>query len=189
MTDPVSLQVSCTDSAGEALIYSGTGLPPGLGISSGGLITGTLTTAGTYTVTVTATDTSGQNGHTTFAWTISGSSVTCTSPGDQVNTVGDAVSLQITATDSAGETLTYSGGTLPPGLTIDRHRPDHRHTDDGRDLPGDGHGHRHLGQHGIVLVHLDRQLAPTHRRHLKEENTPPPAAQRSMLRATASGPP
>ena len=116
---PASLQVTATDSAGETLAYSGGTLPPGLTIDATGLTTGTPTTAGTYPVTVTATDTSGHSGHTTFTWTISGSSVTCTSPGDQVNTVGDAVSLQITATDSAGETLAYSGGTLPPGLTID----------------------------------------------------------------------
>src|SRR5262249_36491670 len=51
----VSLQVQAHDSAGLALTYSATGLPPGLSIApSTGLITGTPTTAGAYTPTVTA---------------------------------------------------------------------------------------------------------------------------------------
>jgi len=45
--------------------------------------------------------------------------VTVTNPGSQAMTVGTAVSLQITATDSAsGQTLTYSASGLPPGLSI-----------------------------------------------------------------------
>jgi subtilase family serine protease len=67
-----SLQISGSDSAsGQTLTYTATGLPPGLTISSSGLISGTPTTAGTYTVTVTAKDTTGATGSTTFTWTIS----------------------------------------------------------------------------------------------------------------------
>ena len=45
--------------------------------------------------------------------------VTVTNPGNQTGTVGTAVSLQITATDSAsGQTLTYSATGLPAGLSI-----------------------------------------------------------------------
>ena len=48
-----------------------------------------------------------------------GNTVTVTSPGTQTGTVGTAVSLQIHATDSAsGQTLTYSAGGLPAGLSI-----------------------------------------------------------------------
>jgi hypothetical protein len=69
----VSLQIHASDSAsGQTLTYSATGLPPGLSInSSSGLISGTPTTAGTYSVTVTATDTTGAKGSTSFTWTIS----------------------------------------------------------------------------------------------------------------------
>jgi hypothetical protein len=76
----VSLQVSATDSAsGQTLTYSATGLPAGLSISSSGLISGTPTTAGTYSVTVTAKDTTGASGSAGFTWTVgSGSGGSCT---------------------------------------------------------------------------------------------------------------
>jgi endo-1,4-beta-xylanase len=66
-----SAQVSATDSGGAALTYSATGLPAGLSISSSGLISGTPTTAGTSNVTVTAKDSTGASGSTSFTWTIS----------------------------------------------------------------------------------------------------------------------
>jgi hypothetical protein len=48
-----------------------------------------------------------------------GNTVTVTSPGNQSGTVGQAVSLQVHATDSAsGQTLTYSATGLPAGLSI-----------------------------------------------------------------------
>lgn len=68
-----SVQIQATDSAsGQALTYSATGLPPGLSISSSGLISGTLSTSGTYSVTVTAKDSTGASGSATFAWAVSG---------------------------------------------------------------------------------------------------------------------
>lgn len=69
-----SLQIHATDSAtGQTLTYSASGLPAGLSInSSTGLISGTPTTANTYSVTVTATDTTGAHGSAAFTWTISG---------------------------------------------------------------------------------------------------------------------
>jgi hypothetical protein len=120
----VSLQVTATDSAsGQTLTYSATGLPAGLSISSStGLISGTPTTPGSNSVTVTAKDTTGASGSASFTWTInaaSGNTVTVTNPGSQTGTVGTAVSLQVTATDSAsGQTLTYSATGLPAGLSI-----------------------------------------------------------------------
>jgi hypothetical protein len=52
------------------LNYAAIGLPAGLSISSSGQITGTPITAGTYTVTVTAKDTTNASGSTTFTWTV-----------------------------------------------------------------------------------------------------------------------
>jgi len=70
--DAVSLAITATDSAGEALTYSDNGtLPPGLAIDPAtGLIAGALATSGTFTVTVTATDTSGITGSVSFTWTV-----------------------------------------------------------------------------------------------------------------------
>ena len=55
----------------------------------------------------------------TDAWnTGSTGAVTVTPPGNQTGTAGTAASLQISATDTAGGTLTYSATGLPPGLSI-----------------------------------------------------------------------
>jgi len=118
-----SVQVRATDSAGAALTYSATGLPAGLSInSSTGLISGTPSTAGSSSVTVTAKDSTGASGSATFTWTVSSSvnpTVTVTNPGSQTGAVGTAVSLQIHASDpNSGQTLTYTATGLPAGLSI-----------------------------------------------------------------------
>ena len=71
-----SLQIHASDSAsGQTLAYGAKGLPAGLSInSSSGLISGTPTTAGTSSVTVTATDGTGASGSASFSWTINPSS-------------------------------------------------------------------------------------------------------------------
>jgi acetylxylan esterase len=71
-----SVQVHATDSgSGQTLAYSASGLPAGLSVnSSSGLISGTPTTSGTSSVTVTATDGTGASGSATFSWTVNPSS-------------------------------------------------------------------------------------------------------------------
>jgi hypothetical protein len=139
-----SLQISATDSAsGQTLSYSATGLPAGLSISTSGLIAGTPTTAGSYSVTVTAKDTTGASGSATFAWTVSASGG-CTAkqllgnPGFETGTATPwTVTPAVINNDSAepahsgswdawldgyGTTHTDTlsqGVTLPPGCTTD----------------------------------------------------------------------
>ncbi|MEU1498110.1 putative Ig domain-containing protein [Streptomyces sp. NPDC005732] len=50
--------------------------------------------------------------------TSTGNTVTVTGPGSQSTATGGSVSLQITASDSAGAALTYSASGLPAGLSI-----------------------------------------------------------------------
>ena len=74
----VSLQIGATDSAsGQTLAFTASGLPAGLSISSSGRISGTPTTAGTSSVTVTATDTTGAHGSASFSWVISNAEGGC----------------------------------------------------------------------------------------------------------------
>jgi hypothetical protein len=65
-----ALQLAVTESAGP-LTWTADGLPSGLTIGRiTGIVTGTPRTAGTYTITVTATSTSGRTGRTAFPWAI-----------------------------------------------------------------------------------------------------------------------
>jgi hypothetical protein len=67
----VSFTMQADDSnPSQTLTFTATGLPPGTSIASNGTISGAGTTLGTYTVTVTATDTKGASGTATFVWTV-----------------------------------------------------------------------------------------------------------------------
>ena len=67
----VSVQTKAADTTGgQTPSFTATGLPAGTSISSSGLITGTPTTAGTSTVTVTAKDSAGALATTSFVWTV-----------------------------------------------------------------------------------------------------------------------
>jgi len=67
----VSLQIHASSSLGEALRYSATGLPSGLGINaSTGLISGHVTFPGNFTAHVTARDTGEASASAAFAWRV-----------------------------------------------------------------------------------------------------------------------
>ncbi len=107
------VQLHASDSAsGQALTYSATGLPAGLSISSTGLITGTPTTAKTYNVTVTATDTTGASGSASFTWTISGTIVggTCQAAYSTTSQWAGGFTANVTITNTG--TSTINGWTL-----------------------------------------------------------------------------
>jgi hypothetical protein len=110
-----SLQISASDSAsGQTLTYSASGLPAGLSINSAtGLISGTPTTAGAPTVTVTATDTTGASGSATFTWTISSGST-----GGGTCQVAYATQSQWSGGFVAGITITNTGATTVNGWTL-----------------------------------------------------------------------
>jgi hypothetical protein len=68
----VSLQIHAVDSTtGQTLAYAATGLPAGLSVNaSTGLVSGTVTTVGSSSVTVTATDGKGDKGSASFTWAV-----------------------------------------------------------------------------------------------------------------------
>jgi uncharacterized repeat protein (TIGR01451 family) len=112
----LTITASTTTTSGT-LSYSATDLPSGLSInSSTGAITGTLTAGGSFQPTVTASDGT-YSASTSFAWDVS-SPISITDPGTQDDNAGDAVSLQVQASDSSSGTLTYSASGLPSGLSI-----------------------------------------------------------------------
>jgi GH25 family lysozyme M1 (1,4-beta-N-acetylmuramidase) len=69
---PVWLRVAAsdTDPATYARSFAASGLPPGLSITSGGIISGWPYKPGTYTVTVAATDGLYASGSAAFTWTV-----------------------------------------------------------------------------------------------------------------------
>ncbi len=67
--DTVDFQVNASDANGDTLSFQATGLPPGLGISASGLISGTLTEAGEFTVSINVSD-GADSTNETFVWTV-----------------------------------------------------------------------------------------------------------------------
>ncbi|GAA1980541.1 hypothetical protein GCM10009838_47150 [Catenulispora subtropica] len=67
-----TVQMQASDSKGLPLTFSATGLPPGVTISSSGQISGVPTAGGSYTVEVTAEDSSGGSGSTSFGYQVYG---------------------------------------------------------------------------------------------------------------------
>ncbi|MFK7803248.1 MAG: putative Ig domain-containing protein [Anaerolineae bacterium] len=123
----VSLDASATDpNTADVLEYSATGLPTGLDIDSAtGLISGTVTAVGNYTVTLTvddgvdSDDGDGGSDAWTFNWVVNTPPVITTSPSDQMNNEGDiATVLVVSAEDADEDTITYSATNLPPGVSI-----------------------------------------------------------------------
>jgi hypothetical protein len=95
--------------------WSATGLPPGISIgSTTGTVSGTPTTAGTFNVTATATDTLGASGSAPFTFTISPAGGGCASPGQKLGNPGfESGSAPWTAT--AGVIGAFAGQTAHSG--------------------------------------------------------------------------
>ncbi|GFZ88536.1 putative Ig domain-containing protein [Dyella caseinilytica] len=97
-------------------------LPPGLTLSSGGVLSGTPTTNGSYTFSVTATDsTTGQGPYSktaNYTVTVSAPDIVV-SPSSLSNPqVGVPYSVTFGASGGSGSYTYAASGTLPPGLTL-----------------------------------------------------------------------
>lgn len=126
--EQVTLDLVGGDADGDALVWSATGLPDGLSINPGnGQITGLLsyTSAGSHTVVVTLTDsTGGPAGTQTFSWTVTNVNRAPDFTGAATNieqTIAEGAGLvPVVAVDLDGQSLTYTmaGGTLPEGISL-----------------------------------------------------------------------
>ncbi|WP_306212210.1 Ig domain-containing protein [Actinoplanes sp. RD1] len=111
-----SLQMTATGGR-LPLTWSATGLPTGMTIAADtGLISGTPTTAGSYSVTVKVLDKDKRADTSAFAWTIV-QPLALTSPGDQTSRTGTALTLAVTATGGITP-LAWKATGLPAGLSL-----------------------------------------------------------------------
>jgi type II secretory pathway pseudopilin PulG len=99
-----------------ALVWTATGLPPGLGIAPAtGVVSGTPTTLGTYSTTITVTDGYQQVASKTFTFAVPALAM---SVAGQTLTAGTAATITITASGGF-KPYTYVATNLPAGLTMD----------------------------------------------------------------------
>lgn len=114
--------ISAVGGTGSGYVFSlasGT-LPTGLSLGSSGVLSGTPTTAGTFTFTVVAVDSAGNNGVRTYTVTISAPPIVVNPPtlGPAVN--GTPFTATVTATGGTGSGYTFAvtAGAPPAGLTL-----------------------------------------------------------------------
>lgn len=126
--DSPDLTLSATDPDGNPLMYSATGLPPGLSLDPiYGDITGSIdygyAANGPYHVTVTASNGILSDSQS-FDWNVTPAAPSIDNADDTRwddvnNAEGDSVAVPIQASDPDGLPLAYSATGLPPGLAID----------------------------------------------------------------------
>lgn len=113
--------ITVTTSGGTApLTFSATGLPPGLSINGGtGVISGTPTTAGTYSsIVVTVNDSVGASATRTYAMTIN-PPITITGPASLPNGQQGVAYASTTVTSTGGTgAISWGASGLPAGMSI-----------------------------------------------------------------------
>ena len=103
-----------------SFVVSGGTLPGGLTLASSGALSGTPSTAGTSSFTVTATDFAGAHASATYSITIAASNpVTLTTPALGPGQVGNSYNATFYATNgTAPYTFNVTAGALPGGFTL-----------------------------------------------------------------------
>ena len=97
--------------------WSATGLPNGLSVSPAGVITGTPTALGVFTVSVTVTDQSGAKANASLSLTVNPAPVTITTTGITPPVIGTSFSVAFSATGGTPP-YTWTATGLPTGVTL-----------------------------------------------------------------------
>ena len=107
--ESVSRSISASDLNGDPITFSATGLPPGLTVSTAGVVSGTASAEGTFAVTINASDPAGAVGTVSFDWIVS-------APGSCSDCVNlSAAGIDSYANQDAGGSYLLTGS----GLGID----------------------------------------------------------------------
>jgi large repetitive protein len=107
----VSFGASASDPDGDTLAWSATGLPTGLAINSGsGLITGTVSTVGSFTVTLRVDDGHGGNASTSFNWTVSAAALVINPVAAAPLVAGSNASFSVSSNGATGTRYRWTFG-------------------------------------------------------------------------------
>ncbi len=110
-----------SDPNGDTLTYGVSNLPAGLSFNAGTrTLSGAVATAGVYTIQVTVSDGKGGSVQVPFKLTVQANTApTAPAIGNLTGTVGTAFSYTVPVfSDADNDTLTYSAGGLPAGLSF-----------------------------------------------------------------------
>jgi hypothetical protein len=119
VNQPGYSQTLTTTGGTGTVTFTETGtFPPGLTLSTAGVISGMPTATGSYTFTVTATDSVGASGSRSYTVVIN-PVVTITTPSSATWTAGLAFSQAVNAVGGTGaKTFSTPAANLPPGITL-----------------------------------------------------------------------
>ncbi|MCG1966136.1 putative Ig domain-containing protein, partial [Staphylococcus epidermidis] len=118
--DPIKIEA--TDNSGQAVTNKVDGLPDGVTFDEAtNTISGTPSEVGSYDITVTTTDESGNSETTTFTIDVEDTTKpTVEDIADQTQEVNTEITpIKIEATDNSGQTVTNKVDGLPDGVTFD----------------------------------------------------------------------
>ncbi|RNM18543.1 YSIRK signal domain/LPXTG anchor domain surface protein, partial [Staphylococcus epidermidis] len=121
-TEIEPIKIEATDNSGQAVTNKVEGLPDGVTFDeTTNTISGTPSETGSYTVTVTTTDESGNSETTTFTINVEDTTKpTVESVADQTQEVNTEITpIKIEARDNSGQTVTNKVDGLPNGVTFD----------------------------------------------------------------------
>jgi hypothetical protein len=113
-----SLQLAATGGVPPYRWYPPEVLPPGITFSTGGLVSGTPTTPGSYSFPVSVYDAQNAHQSKSFVLVVTGSTASITTEALPNGNVGSPYSQQLTATGTGTAQWTLVSGILPAGLSL-----------------------------------------------------------------------